>query len=83
VCQSTTQPARAPPRPRSSGLGRPRSETVRVALLVGLEVVVLLALLVVAATVAIPLAAPPPSLPTPTLPLGALRDCPVAVRGCG
>jgi hypothetical protein len=56
---------------------------VRLALVVILEVVALAALLVFAATVAIPLAAPPPSLSTPTIPQGALRDCPVALRGCG
>ena len=56
---------------------------VRVALVVGVEVAVLLGLLVFAATIAIPIAAPPPNRPTPTVPEGALRDCPIAVRGCG
>jgi len=56
--------------------------TVRVTLIVAVEVLGLVALLVFAATVAIPWAAPPPNLPTPTVPQGALRDCPPGLRGC-
>jgi hypothetical protein len=56
--------------------------TVRVALIVAVEVLGLVALLVFAATVAIPWAAPPPNLPTPTVPQGALPDCPPGLRGC-
>lgn len=55
---------------------------MRVTLIVAVEVLGLVALLVFAATVAIPWAAPPPNLPTPTVPQGALRDCPPGLRGC-
>jgi hypothetical protein len=55
---------------------------LRVAAIVLVELVGLVALLLFAANVVIPLAAPPPNLPTPTLPLDALRDCPRIVPGC-
>ncbi len=55
---------------------------VRVALIALVEVVGLVALLVFAATVAIPWAAPPSSSPTPTIPFAGLRDCPPGLRGC-
>ncbi|HET6316188.1 MAG TPA: hypothetical protein VFG86_07005 [Chloroflexota bacterium] len=55
---------------------------MRVALIALVEVVGLVALLVFAATVAIPWAAPPPSSPTPTIPFGALHDCPPFLHGC-
>jgi hypothetical protein len=55
---------------------------VRLLVIVVLELVAIVGLLVFAATVAIPLASPPPNLPTPTLPAGALRDCPPGLRGC-
>jgi hypothetical protein len=55
---------------------------VRVALIVIVEVTALVALLLFAAHVAIPLAAPPPTLATPTIPQGALHDCPPVLRGC-
>jgi hypothetical protein len=55
---------------------------LRVALLIAVEVIVLLMLLVFAANVAIPWAAPPPIQATPTVPEGALRDCPPTLRGC-
>jgi hypothetical protein len=55
---------------------------MRIALIVLLEVVALVALLVFAANVAIPFASPPPNRPTPTLPSGALIDCPRAAPGC-
>ena len=55
---------------------------MRVALLVVLEIVGLVALLVFAATIAIPFAAPPPTRPTPTLPRACFSiahiACPVA-----
>jgi hypothetical protein len=56
---------------------------MRVVVLIVIEVIVLVGLLVFAATIAIPIAAPPPNQPTPTLPVGALHDCPVGVPGCG
>jgi len=56
---------------------------MRVVLFVVVEVVVLVGLLIFAATIAIPIAAPPPNQPTPTVPAGALSDCPVRVPGCG
>ncbi len=55
---------------------------MRTAVIVVVEVVALVGLLIFAATVAIPLAAPPPNRPTPTVPPGALLDCPRAVPGC-
>ena len=55
---------------------------MRVAAIVVLEVVVLVALLIFAANIAIPFAAPPPNRPTPTVPPGALVDCPRSVPGC-
>jgi hypothetical protein len=55
---------------------------MRVALLVVLEIVGLVALLIFAATIAIPFAAPPPTRPTPTLPPGVFLDCPHSVPGC-
>jgi hypothetical protein len=48
--------------------------------LIGL--VAALAVLVLVANVVIPFAAPPPNRPTPTIPAGALLDCPRAVAGC-
>jgi hypothetical protein len=56
---------------------------MRVVVLIVIEVVVLVGLLIFAATIAIPIAAPPPNQPTPTVPAGALKDCPLGVRGCG
>jgi len=56
---------------------------MRLTLIVVVEVLLVVGALVFAATVAIPIAAPPPNLPTPTLPIGAVRDCPVALPGCG
>jgi hypothetical protein len=58
------------------------SKSMRVAVIVAIEVVGLVVLLMFAANVAIPWAAPPPNLPTPTVPLGGLRDCPTGLRGC-
>jgi hypothetical protein len=45
-------------------------------------VVALIALIILVANVVIPLAAPTPGAPTPTVPAGALRDCPRLVPGC-
>ena len=55
---------------------------MRVALLVLLEIVGLVALLIFVATIAIPFAAPPPTRPTPTPPPGVFLDCPHSVPGC-
>jgi hypothetical protein len=55
---------------------------LRLALMVVVEVVGLLALLILVANVIIPLAAPPTAPPMPTVPPGALRDCPMLVPGC-
>src|SRR6266516_4052424 len=55
---------------------------LRLAALVVVEVVALLVLLAVVANVVIPLAAPPTAPPMPTVPRGALRDCPRLVPGC-
>jgi len=46
------------------------------------ELLVLVALIILAATVVIPFAAPPTGSPTRGVPAGALRDCPRQVPGC-
>ena len=54
---------------------------VRLALLLIVEVALVLGLLVGAAAL-IPHVAPPSGVPTPTVPPGALWDCPHTVPGC-